>query len=192
MLKYLTEGFYTKMMNTNNIAAGTFCPACKMKNDPGVEICIYCNIPLKRKAALSRVGDMTGALTGSLEHVLDAPPERFMDFELPSKGIALINLEDGRPIALVEETAFILGRTSSEVKTHEPLVDLSTYGALEFGISRLHAMIRKTRGGYQIIDLGSSNGTWIENQRLIPKQHYPIFSGDRIRMGRLNLLVFYP
>lgn len=115
-----------------------------------------------------------------------------MDFELPSQGIALINLEDGRPVALLEEKAFILGRTSAEVKTQEPLVDLTAFGAMELGISRLHAMVRKTRDGYQITDLGSSNGTWLENQRLVPKQSYSLSSGDRIRMGRLNILIFYP
>jgi len=42
------------------------------------------------------------------------------------------------------------------------------------------------------MDLESSNGSWLENQRLIPKQPYPLESGDRIRIGRLNMLVFYP
>jgi len=182
-------------MNTH--VSGIFCPACKMKNEPGAVRCIYCNTPLgvyqqQKTVALPRVGEMTGALTGSLEDILSAPPERFMDFELPSKGIALINLEDGRPVAMLEEKVFILGRTSTEIKTQEPLIDLTPFGALELGISRLHAMIRKTRNGYEIMDLGSSNGTWLENQRLIPKQAYPLTSGDRIRMGRLNLLVFYP
>ncbi|MFZ5818667.1 MAG: FHA domain-containing protein [Chloroflexota bacterium] len=168
-----------------------------MKNEPGAQVCIYCNTPIgsnqrQRTVVLPRVAEMTGALTGSLEHVLDAPTERFMDFELPSKGIALINLEDGQPIAMLEEKAFILGRTSTEITTQEPLVDLTAFGALELGISRLHAMIRKTRDGYQITDLGSSNGTWLESQRLMPKQPYPLASGDRIRMGRLNVLVFYP
>ena len=73
----------------------------------------------------------------------------------------------------------------------EPLIDLLPYGAMELGISRMHAMIRKTKNGYKITDLGSSNGTWLENQRLTAKKAYPLESGDRIRLGRLNILVFY-
>jgi hypothetical protein len=183
----------------NNIVSGTFCPSCKMRNEPGVEVCVYCNTPLKSEQNLAlnqhKIGGMTASLqTTSLEDVLDAPMdvvEGFMDFELPDKGIALINLEDGKPIAVIEEKVFLLGRKSPELDTQEQLIDLTPYGAVELGISRMHAMIRQTKGGYKITDLGSSNGTWLENQRLTAKQAYPFSNGDRIRLGRLNMLVFY-
>ena len=128
------------------------------------------------------------------EDVLDAPmpaSEPFMDFEIPSKGIVLINLENGQMITTQKERAFILGRASAEVKTNETLVDLTEFGALDLGISRVHALIKQSKGKYQITDMESSNGTWLENQRLVPKQPYPLESGDRIRIGRLNILVFY-
>lgn len=136
----------------------------------------------------------TGTLPDYFDDVLDAPayaPERFMDFEIPSNGIILINLENGQPITMREEKAFILGRVSAELKTRELLVDLTQLNAFDLGISRAHTMIRRTKDGYQIIDLESSNGAWHENQRLAPKQPYPIKSGDRIRIGRLHMLVFY-
>jgi len=183
----------------NNSVSGVFCPACKMRNEPDVDVCVYCGtaIESEQKKAMNQngVGGKTAGLqTTSLEDVLEARMdvvEGFMDFELPSKGIALINLEDGKPIAVVEEKVFLLGRRSPELDTQEPLVDLMPFGAIELGISRMHAMIRKTKDGYKITDLGSANGTWLENQRLTAKQTYPLASGDRIRLGRLNLLVFY-
>jgi hypothetical protein len=184
----------------NNIDSGIFCPACKMKNKPGAHVCIYCNTPLggqsnQKTVMLRNLREVTGVLPDEYEDFLDAPApaaERFMDFEIPSRGIVVINLENGQPITIQENKAFILGRVSSEIKTREPLVDLTQFDALELGISRVHAMIRQTKDGYQIIDLESSNGTWLENQRLVPKQTYPLDSGDRIRLGRLNMLVFYP
>lgn len=142
---------------------------------------------------LRSLQEATGILPNSYTDILDTPApatEPYMDFEIPSKGVILINLENGRLITKQEE-AFILGRVSAEIKTFETLVDLTQFGALELGISRVHAMIRQTKDGYQIIDLESSNGTWLENQRLIPKQPYALNSGDRIRAGRLNMLVFY-
>jgi pSer/pThr/pTyr-binding forkhead associated (FHA) protein len=114
-----------------------------------------------------------------------------MDFEIPSKGIILINLEDGQPVAMQEKEAFILGRASSEIKTQVPLVDLTSLG-LDYGISRTHALIRQTKSGYEITDLNSSNGTWLENERLVPQKSYQVESGNRVRMGRLNVLVYYP
>jgi len=169
-----------------------------MKNESGAILCAYCNTPLENNkqdtVTLKSAREVTGTLPEIFDDVLDAPAfnaERFMDFELPSKGIALINLEDGQPIAMQEKNVFILGRESEEIKAPEPLVDLTDYDAFTLGISRLHAMIHQTKDGYQILDLESSNGTWHENQRLVPKQPYPIESGDRIRIGRLNMLVFF-
>jgi pSer/pThr/pTyr-binding forkhead associated (FHA) protein len=77
-------------------------------------------------------------------------------------------------ITTQKEKTFILGRASSEIKTNETLVDLTEFGALDLGISRVHAMIKQSKGKYQIIDMESSNGTWLENQRLVPKQPYPL------------------
>ena len=180
--------------------SGIFCPACKMRNETGAILCTYCNTPLPSNAdrqktrLLGNPREATGALPDSFDEYLDAPPlnrERFLDFEIPSKGVVLINLEDGQPIAMLEEKAFILGRASAEIKTREPLLDLTSLG-IDYGISRVHALIRPTKNGYQITDLDSSNGTWLENDRLIPQKPYDIDSGDRIRMGRLNVLVFYP
>lgn len=182
-----------------NIESGIFCPSCKMKNEPGATVCMYCNTPLdtgRDKTVILQKNETAILTDNSLEDILGAPSpsrERFMDFELPSKGIALINIDNGGPIAVQEEKIFLLGRVSPETEnTEETLVDLTPYGGVELGISRLHAMIRQTKDGYQITDLGSSNGTWLENQRLVPKKVYPLNSGDRIRMGRLNLLVYYP
>ena len=185
-------------MNTTD--SGIFCPACKMKNDAGATKCIYCNTPFEGKAnqktvMLRNVHEVTGALPDSYEDFLAAPApatERFMDFELPTKGIVLINLENGQPITMQDEEVFVLGRVSAEIKTHEPLIDLTELDALELGVSRVHAMIRKAKNGYQIVDLDSSNGTWLENQRLVPRRPYSLDSGDRIRIGRLNMLVFFP
>jgi len=182
----------------NKTESGIFCPACKMRNDPGATVCTFCNTPLnaerQKTKILRNIRNVTGTLQDTFDEFLNAPPpskERFMDFEIPSKGIVLINLEDGQPVAMVDEKAFILGRVSDEIKTKEPLVDLTSLG-IDYGISRTHALIRKAGNGYQIIDLESSNGTWLENERLVPKRPYDVDSGNRIRMGRLNVLVFYP
>ena len=190
MLKYETM---------SEIDPGVFCPACKMKNELAAYKCIYCNTALRTQAShntvmLRSLREVTGLLQDTYEDFLDAPApatEPFMDFEIPSRGIVLINLENGQMIATQLERSFILGRASTEIKTSETLVDLTQFGALELGISRVHAMIRLSKGKYQLIDLESSNGTWLENQRLVPKQPYPLESGNRIRVGRLNILIFY-
>jgi hypothetical protein len=183
-------------MNTND--SGIFCPACKMKNETGAVLCVYCNTPLdhnsQKTLTLKKVQKITGTLPDHFDDFLDAPlldTQRFMDFEIPDEGIVFINLENGQPVAIQKEESFILGRASDEIDTRQPLVDLTEVGALEYGISRTHVLVQKRGDRYEFTDLESTNGTWHENQRLAPKQVYPVESGDRIRMGRLHMLVFY-
>jgi len=181
----------------NKSDSGIFCPACKMKNEVGAVLCTYCRTPLQhnnqKTISLMKLQE-TGTLPVNYD-VLDFPafaPERFMDFEIPSKGIVLINLESGKPVTIQQNKAFILGRASNEIKTREPLVDLTDLGALDYGISRVHALIRKVGKGYQITDLDSTNGTWVDNHRIKPQIPTWLQSGDRIRLARMNILVFYP
>jgi ATP-binding cassette subfamily C protein len=49
-------------------------------------------------------------------------------------------------------------------------------------VSRRHAEIRPVQGGFEISDLGSSNGTWIGDQRI--SQHR-LRDGDQFRLGQV-------
>lgn len=54
--------------------------------------------------------------------------------------------------------------------------------------SRNHARIEQTKDAqgnrcYQIIDVGSSNGTYLNQQRLMPQQPMLLSNGDRIKIG---------
>jgi len=46
-----------------------------------------------------------------------------------------------------------------------------------------HAEIRPEGQGYSIIDLGSTNGTFVNEQRLTPHSSRMLVSGDRVRIG---------
>ena len=48
-------------------------------------------------------------------------------------------------------------------------------------VSGHHAQIVFERGAYQLLDLGSRNGTWLNGHRLTTKQ--ALQSGDRIGFG---------
>lgn len=51
-------------------------------------------------------------------------------------------------------------------------------------VSRYHAEIHTDRRGSALIDLGSTNGTFIDDQQLTPHRPYPIAEGAQIRMGQ--------
>ena len=53
-------------------------------------------------------------------------------------------------------------------------------------VSRRHAELRPTDSGFQLVDLGSSNGTYVNNRRV---DEATLASGDRVQIGR-TLFVF--
>lgn len=50
-------------------------------------------------------------------------------------------------------------------------------------VSSHHAQIRQQGQGYEVIDLGSSNGTFVNEERLMPNVPRALSSGDQIRVG---------
>lgn len=57
-------------------------------------------------------------------------------------------------------------------------------------ISREHAEVDFTSGGFTIRDLGTSNGTFVNGQRLSPGQPQPLLFGGRILLGSNTELTF--
>lgn len=53
-------------------------------------------------------------------------------------------------------------------------------------VSRKHCTIMQSDAGLQIQDLGSSNGTYVNDERV---QQSPLNAGDRLRIGSLRFVV---
>jgi hypothetical protein len=56
-------------------------------------------------------------------------------------------------------------------------------------VSRRHADIRATPGGYLLVDRKSANGTFLNGQRLTPEKPETIRDGDRIRFATVEFEV---
>ncbi len=52
-------------------------------------------------------------------------------------------------------------------------------------VSRRHAEIRQTESGYGWVDLGSSNGTYVNNERI---EGHDLRSGDRVQVGKTLMI----
>jgi pSer/pThr/pTyr-binding forkhead associated (FHA) protein len=51
------------------------------------------------------------------------------------------------------------------------------------GVSRRHARLERSTTGWQIIDMGSSNGTWVKERKLLPNIPEPWEPGQIARIG---------
>ena len=66
----------------------------------------------------------------------------------------------------------------------QPLIIESVVNDLK--VSAYHAQILPAGQGYDIIDLGSSNGTYVNGQRLYPNVPRLLTTGDQIRFGDIS------
>lgn len=64
-----------------------------------------------------------------------------------------------------------------------PDIDISSLPDVEV-VSRIHAQIRVEGSNYFIEDLGSSNGTFLNNIKLEARTPYPLKPGDKIDLGQ--------
>ncbi len=78
---------------------------------------------------------------------------------------------------LLDVTPFTIGRA--------PECHLTLAAA---GISRLHARIERSFGQYILVDMGSTNGTFVNDQRV--QGEVVLHHGDRIRLASVAVLVF--
>ena len=82
--------------------------------------------------------------------------------------------------------SIILGRTvGNEIVD----VDLTPFHAVDFGVSRQHAMIMPEGDGFVIKDLNSSNGTVLNGVRLEANKNYALLDGDMLFLGRMALTI---
>jgi len=108
---------------------------------------------------------------------------------IPKEGSAVYFAETTKPHEVRTEKEFVIGRRL--IPTSEPMLDLSDFDGFKMGLSRRHAKIRKTETGYEIIDLSSTNGTWLNDQKLVPYTPYPLPNAARLLLSRIRLVVFY-
>lgn len=101
-------------------------------------------------------------------------------------GLNLHIIRSGQVLSLGGPGEYIVGRVS-DGQSILPDIDLEPYNAYESGVSRLHARIKVEGGGMWIADLGSANGTRVNNQKLDPHQDYPLSNKDVVRLGRLSV-----
>lgn len=99
-------------------------------------------------------------------------------------------LVSGMNIALpfpAGKTQIILGR-EDPVSGIFPDIDLTDYGGDEGGVSRQHARIVIQGETFFIEDLNSTNFTFVNQQKLLPRQPQRLNDGDEVRLGRVKLI----
>ena len=168
-------------------ASENICPVCQSKNDLEAIVCWQCGStlddPFTDPGAKTKTSDMPAVAPENMK------AWSIDEATVPHNGIAVYIEGELKPAYVDFRGEFVVGRKTGT--TSEGLLDLSPLGGYHMGLSRRHAVIRRTRYGYEVLDLGSVNGTWLNGERLVPHKAYPLASGSHLRFARMRLLVLY-
>lgn len=161
------------------------CPVCKSENEATTLECQNCGALLNDfPTDLVAVPDLADIPVKDVESYLDTAL-------IPEDGIGIHIPGAPQPYYLHIYKELIIGRPADA--TFDSVLDLSELGAYAMGVSRRHVKIRRTTTGFEVVDLDSRNGTWLNNERLVPNRAYALASGAELRIGKMRLLVvFHP
>lgn len=156
------------------------CPNCQSLQLVGAVFCEECGAQLVSQSESiipSTDSRSTMMSTSQLSKAEDRTKEDIY--------ISLQILNKGEVLDLAGQKEFTLGRIS-QGQTIIPDVDLSSFGAFQMGVSRLHATIIVGKQ-LTLTDLGSVNGTLLNGTQMPANMPVPITDGDVITLGRMEI-----
>lgn len=162
------------------------CPSCGKKHRPGTLFCTECGIYLPTGGTLRT----TPLPTDQLPKSPPAPQAETSEEEpkAPGRSILVEVLDTDRQMHLPTSSELLLGRKDVAHGIF-PDLDLTPDGGLKKGVSRRHAKIFQREGKFYIEDVGSANGTFLNDQRLTPYLPYPLEEENLVQLGQLKLRV---
>jgi pSer/pThr/pTyr-binding forkhead associated (FHA) protein len=99
----------------------------------------------------------------------------------------LFHVQSDKEIELPQSLSVIhIGKPNDRIP---PDIDVSGFTNSEI-VSRIHADIRVEADAHYVEDVGSSNGTYVNNLPLLPGNRHKLRPGDRISLGKGDLVTF--
>lgn len=161
-------------MNTSDFI---ICSVCQHQNPTSAPACEKCGTPLRSSTTVAVADDLA---------LSPVEPSPFS----PQPGVFTIYVPGfGQPLKLAIKEEILLGRYQDGLPP--PDVDLNPFYGYLSGVSRRHAKIKVSGSEVTLQDLGSSNGTWVNESKLLPHQSQSLKSGDIIRLGQLLMFVYF-
>jgi serine/threonine protein kinase len=139
-------------------------------------------------------GEMHGSFGAPNRSLSDKPNRipiprsgQLQPIEILSKVDRIVLVDKNITIELPEPSVegLVIGRTHGLNRAD---IDLGPYNAVDAGVSRRHARLIRGETGWLIEDLGSLNGTYVNEVRLTMGMFAALKSGDTIRCSHLSFV----
>jgi FHA domain-containing protein/zinc ribbon protein len=160
------------------------CPSCGADNLPGTLFCVQCGTylpsggPLRTEPLPEKEGRPARPRHDDGDHTAQT---RTINIEVTV-------LNTGRMMMLSADREILVGRLDAAHGIF-PELDMTTDGGLEQGVSRRHARIYTRDGTCFVEDLDSTNGTFLNGERITPYLPYGFHDGDALIFGTMRLQV---
>ena len=160
------------------------CPECSARHYPGTLFCDNCGAAIHPAAQEHVAGLAVAAARHQAAGDSEGMAHRLQDQTVP-EGPPLRVVVPHRGVELTLDASVIhVGRADPE-SGYVPELDLTAYDGLDRGVSRRHAIVRRTADGITVVDRHSSNGTWLDGRQLEPGRSYEVPQGATLRFGDL-------
>lgn len=172
------------------------CSNCGHQNRAGVVFCENCGasligkMPLDTKSLDSSTEEEKSQLGVDERIITDAKVQGIATFE---EGTSLrLGIEGSTEVLTFKPKGETIFGRRDPATGAMPDIDLTPFAGYRMGVSRRHAAIRHAEGQTLALwDLGSSNGTFLNGQRLNAHRPYRLRDGDEIRLGQMVIHVYF-
>ena len=147
------------------------CRECGRTNPDDARFCLNCGSPLAHE-------DTTGGLAPTEVHS-ETGEEIYVPLDELEEGQALLVVKRGPNAG----SKFLIDKDVTTAGRH-PESDIFLD---DVTVSRRHAEVRRKDGRYEIHDMGSLNGTYVNRDRVESTQ---LANGDEIQIGKFKLVFF--
>jgi hypothetical protein len=166
---------------TGQLSETVECPNCQYPNDKAAESCVRCGTQFLRTIPVAPQPEAQAPR-------LPQTDQAHLPKTAPGT-ITFIVAGYPQPLVVRNKGDIVLGRRMPDESA--PTVDMTQYNGHLLGVSRRHAVINFKDQVYTLEDLNSTNGTWVNENKLAPNQPCPLQGGDQIRLGNLILFVYF-
>lgn len=161
------------------------CPRCGA-DTTGHTVCPTCNLDLKEDSTEQ-----------TIIQPWNASPEKLI-----KSGFGKVGFDPSQPVLIyisgVDEPVqadlnqrFFIGRVGKKNGDDSVDLDLGPFGGKDKGVSRIHAALDTLDDQLVLIDLGSTNGTFINERRIPRDEPRPIRNGDSARFGQVVVNIYF-
>jgi pSer/pThr/pTyr-binding forkhead associated (FHA) protein len=146
------------------------CPQCGHRNPMGSRFCSSCGAGLDGGEANTTMSSVTVPTDNAAEEVV-------VDLDELPAGVGMLVVTRGP-------------NSGSRYALDQPLVTAGRHPDSmifldDITVSRRHAEVRQVEGGYQVADVGSLNGTYLNRERV---ETASLNDGDELQIGTFKLL----